>query len=212
MDLLPLSYINQYAYCARRFWYMAVQGEMVENQHVVRGVVNHAHVHNEGYATVATGVVVRRAVQVYSHSLGISGVCDIVEEDAAGELTPVEYKQGRRGQWQNDHAQLCAQALCLEEMTGRPIRHGFIFYFGDRRREEVLFDASLRATTTALITAMHTALGRGELPPHTSQRARCRGCSLAVVCLPAEVELLTAGSGGRQPVSGKRGKDERETR
>lgn len=203
MELLPLSYINQFAYCPRRFWYMAVQGEMVENKHVVRGVINHERVHSEGYETSAAGVVVRRAVQVYSHSLGVSGVCDIVEEDTAGELTPVEYKQGRRGQWQNDHAQLCAQALCLEEMTGRTLLRGCLFYFGDRRREEVLFDGALRAATIGLIAAMHASIALGEIPPHTSQRARCRGCSLAEVCLPAETELLLAVGGG-QWIAGSR--------
>ena len=192
MELLPLSYINQFAYCARRFWYMYVEGEMVENAHVTRGVVSHERVHSEGYATTAPGVVTRRAVHVYSHRLGISGICDVVEEDASGGLTPVEYKQGRRGQWQNDHAQLCAQALCLEEMTGCTIERGYLFYFGDRRREEVIFDPALRATTLALISTMQAAVALGEIPPHTSQRARCRGCSLAEVCLPVETELLLA--------------------
>lgn len=192
MELLPLSYVNQFAYCPRRFWYMYVEGEMVENAHVTRGVVSHERVHTEGYETTAPGVVTRRAVHVYSRDLGVSGICDVVEEDAAGNLTPVEYKQGRRGQWQNDHAQLCAQALCLEEMTGRTIVRGYLFYFGDRRREEVVFDDALRATTVALLTAMQTTVALGELPPHTSQRARCNGCSLYEVCLPKEVELLLA--------------------
>jgi CRISPR-associated exonuclease Cas4 len=111
-ELIPLSYINQWCYCPRRFWYMYVYGEMVTNSYVQRGVLNHDHVHTPGYATLGAEVV-RRSVAVYSYTLGISGVCDLIEEDANGSWLPVEYKQGRRGQWMNDQAQLCAQALCL---------------------------------------------------------------------------------------------------
>lgn len=199
MELLPLSYVNQFAYCPRRFWYMYVEGEMVENAHVTRGVVSHERVHTEGYETTAPGVVTRRAVHVYSRDLGVSGICDVVEEDAAGNLTPVEYKQGRRGQWQNDHAQLCAQALCLEEMSasaGRPpIDRGFLFYFGSRRRVEVAFTPELRHYTHALIQAIQHALAKGEIPAHTQQQQRCRGCSLIDICLPEETKLLSPKSG-----------------
>ena len=145
-DLLPLSYINQYAYCPRRFWYMYVEAEMIENAHVLRGKINHENVNEPGYAT-AGGVISHRRVYVYSHTLGISGICDLVEETPAGDLTPVEYKQGQLGKWANDQAQLCAQALCLEEMTGRTIAQGAIFYFGSRRREEVIFTPVLREQT-----------------------------------------------------------------
>ena len=186
-DLIPLSYINQYAYCPRRFWYMHVEGEMIENAHVARGVASHERVHTEGYATLAAGVVARRSVQVYSHTLGVSGICDLVEEATDGTLTPIEYKQGKRGRWSNDQAQLCAQALCLEEMTGRSVPRGFLFYFGDRRREEVIFTPELRALTADLIQAMQRTVALGEIPPHTTQRARCNGCSLYDVCLPQEM-------------------------
>jgi CRISPR-associated exonuclease Cas4 len=190
LDRIPLSYINQWAYCPRRFWYMFVYGEMSYNSHVQRGVINHEQVHTPGYATTQTDVVARRSVAVYSDTLGISGVCDLVEEHGDGEWVPVEYKQGRRGQWMNDHAQLCAQALCLEEMTGKTIARGALFYFGDRRREEVILTPELRATTRALIHAMRYALALGELPPHTDQPARCKGCSLVDICLPTETRLL----------------------
>jgi CRISPR-associated exonuclease Cas4 len=190
MELLPLSYINQFAYCRRRFWYMYVEGEMIENTHVTRGVISHERVHSQGYETTAPGVIARRSVQVYSHTLGLSGICDIVEEADDGTLTPIEYKQGQRGRWSNDHAQLCAQALCLEEMTGCSVPRGFIFYFGDRRREEVIFTPELRALTTGLIQAMQRVVALGVIPPHTEQRARCNGCSLYDVCLPKETEQL----------------------
>lgn len=191
LDSLPLSYINQFAYCPRRFWYMYVQGEMVENVHVLRGVINHEHAHTPGYETAPTGVTVHRRVYVYSHMLGITGYTDLLEEHDDGRLAPVEYKQGRQGKWHNDEAQLCAQALCLEEMTGKTITHGAIFYFGSRRRVEVTFTPALRTLTTQIIKAMQTAVALGEIPLHTEHRQRCRGCSLYDICLPEESIVLS---------------------
>jgi CRISPR-associated exonuclease Cas4 len=190
MDSLPLSYINQFAYCPRRFWYMYVQGEMVENAHVLRGVLNHERAHTPGYETVPTGMTVHRRVYVYSYALAITGYTDLLEEHADGRLVPVEYKQGRQGKWHNDEAQLCAQALCLEEMTGKTVDAGAIFYFGSRRRVEVDFTPALRTMTAQIIKAMQTALALGEIPPHTAHRQRCRGCSLYEICLPQETEQL----------------------
>lgn len=192
MDPLPLSYINQFAYCPRRFWYMYVLGEMAENAHVLRGVLNHQRAHTPGQELTPAGTRVHRRVYVYSERLGLAGICDLVEEDSQGQLTPVEYKQGRQGKWNNDQVQLCAQALCLEEMTGQAIDHGYLFYFGSRRRVAVPFTPTLREQTQSLLQEMREVLARGEIPPHTSQRARCRGCSLAEICLPRETELLVA--------------------
>lgn len=189
-ELLPLSYINQFAYCPRRFWYMYVQGEMVENAHVVRGVLNHERAHTPGYETNPDNVKVLRRVYVYSHTLGISGFCDLLEEHTDGRLAPVEYKQGRQGKWHNDEAQLCAQALCLEEMTGRSIERGAIFYFGSRRRVDVHFTPQLRMLTRRLIAEIARLLAQGEIPPHTEHRQRCQGCSLYDICLPDETAQL----------------------
>ena len=190
MDYLPISYINQFAYCPRRFWYMHVQGEMAENAHVLRGIQNHERAHAPGRETEADGVRVQRRVYVYSQRLGITGFCDLLEEHPDGSLVPVEYKQGKRGKWRNDQAQLCAQALCLEEMTGKRIERGSIFYFGSRRRVEVRFTPKLRAETEAIVTAMRQTLALGQIPPHTEQKSRCRGCSLYDICLPEETKAL----------------------
>jgi len=190
LEIMPLSYINQYAYCPRRFWYMYVQGEMIENVHVTRGIVHHEHAHTEGYGATGSGVIARRSVHVFSTALGISGICDVVEEAADGALTPVEYKQGQRGRWSNDYAQLCAQALCLEEMTGKTISEGAIFYFGSRRRVTVAFTEALREQTRRYIQQMQWTLAHGNTPAHTDQRQRCNGCSLYEVCLPKEMDIL----------------------
>jgi len=162
----------------------------VENVHVLRGNINHEHAHTPGYETTPAGVTIHRQVYVVSHSLGITGICDLLEEHADGRLVPVEYKQGGQGKWTNDEAQLCAQTLCLEEMTGKAITHGYIFYFGSRCRVEVVFTPALRERTRNLIQQMQHALALGELPAHTQQRQRCNGCSLYDVCLPKETEVL----------------------
>ena len=195
-DLLPLSYINQFAYCPRRFWYMYVQGEMKENAHVLRGVINHERAHTPGYETIPTGVTIHRRVYVYSHTLGITGYTDLLEEHGDGRLVPVEYKQGQQGKWSNDEAQLCAQALCLEEMTGKPIAAGAIFYFGSRRRVTVDFTVALRDQTRHYIQQMQWTLAHAQLPAHTDQPQRCNGCSLVDLCLPKETAQLWR-EGGR---------------
>ena len=189
-DLLPLSYINQFAYCARRFWYMYVQGEMKENAHVLRGVINHERAHTPGYETIPSGVTIHRRVYVYSYTLSISGYTDLLEEHLDGRLVPVEYKQGQQGKWSNDEAQLCAQALCLEEMTGKRIDEGAIFYFGSRRRVTVAFDDALRQQTRQFVQQMQWTLAHDRIPPHTDQRQRCNGCSLYEVCLPKETAAI----------------------
>ena len=91
--------------------------------------------------------------------------------------------------------QLCAQALCLEEMTGRPVMRGAIFYWGSRRRVEVPFDAALRARTEAAVAQAAALLAAGPMPPPIVQRAKCRACSLQPVCLPDEVSKLQAAGG-----------------
>ncbi len=194
-DYLPISTLNQLLFCPRRFWYMHVLGEMEVNAAVLEGTLQHAHAHEAGRQDDAAGEPVAfRRVMVWSDRLALSGFCDVVEV-AAGEPVPVEYKHGRQGRWANDEVQLCAQALCLEEMTGRPVARGEIFYWGSRRRVAVAFDAALRARTEAAVAQARALLAAGRLPPPIAQRAKCRACSLQPVCLPDEVERLRAAGG-----------------
>ncbi|MBX3013025.1 MAG: CRISPR-associated protein Cas4, partial [Caldilineaceae bacterium] len=109
---------------------------------------------------------------------------------ADGQLVPVEYKQGHQGKWSNDEAQLCAQALCLEEMTGKAIPEGALFYFGSRRRVTVPFTEALRAQTRSYLQQIRLTLAHDRIPAHTDQPQRCQGCSLYEVCLPKETAQL----------------------
>ncbi len=187
-DLIPLAMLNAMAYCPRRFAYEYVQGEMLVNAHVVEGLLRHAEIDAGGVAWRGTTVQHRR-VYVWSDRLRIGGFCDLVEEQA-GVIQPTEYKKGRPGQWQADHVQLCAQALCLEERTGLSIAQGAIFYFAARRREVVQFTSVLRATTEEVIAAAHALVARGVLPPPIEQRAKCRECSLEPLCMPRLAEQM----------------------
>jgi CRISPR-associated exonuclease Cas4 len=198
-DYLPISMLNQLLYCPRRFWYMHVLGEMEINAPVLEGTLQHEHAHEAGRKDDAGGdPVVYRRVMVWSDRLALSGFCDVVEVEAS-QLAPVEYKHGRQGRWANDEVQLCAQALCLEEMTGRAVAQGAIFYWGSRRRVAVPFDDALRARTEAAVAQARALLAAGCLPAPIAQRAKCRACSLEPICLPSEVERLAGHASGHRP-------------
>lgn len=190
-DYLPLSYLNQLLYCERRFWYMYVLGELAVNAALLEGTLRHEHADQPGTERIEEGRVVRRAA-IHSDRLRLIGFCDLVEE-AGAVLRPVEYKRGKQGRWDNDQVQLCAQALCLEEQTGRPVSAGEIYYWRSRHRIEVPFTSELRAETEAAIQRAGALLANGEIPAHTPQRARCTECSIEPICLPRETQQLGAG-------------------
>jgi len=195
-DFLPISYLNALEYCPRRFYYECALGEMLVNEHVLEGKLLHEG-SDLGRTTVEDGKLTLRRVYLYSERLRISGFADVVEHDlASGTYTPVEYKKGRLGHWLNDHIQLCAQALCLEERTGRPVPRGYLFAFGSMRRGEVVFSPELRARTEAAIAQAFALLRAGVLPPPlpAALDAKCRDCSLEPLCLPREVRQLCRAS------------------
>ncbi len=187
-DYLPISMLNQLEYCERRFWLMYVQGEMEVNAPVLEGIQQHERVHTGGVEQQGATIVHRR-VYLWSDRLRLVGFADVVEE-RKGELIPVEYKRGRMGRWLNDHIQLCAQAICLEERTGKPVREGAIFYWKSRRRVKVEFTPELRARTEQAIARAFQLLQEGRLPPPIDHRTKCHDCSLEPICLPREVEIL----------------------
>jgi CRISPR-associated exonuclease Cas4 len=191
VDYLPISMLNQLEYCERRFWLMYVYGEMAVNAPVLEGIQQHEHVHTTG-AEQDGDVVLHRRVYLWSDELRICGFADLVEE-RAGELVPVEYKRGRKGRWHNDRIQLCAQALCLEERSGRPVVQGQIFYWRSRRRVTVSMTPELRQQTRATVTRAFELLKAGRIPLPIDSRAKCRDCSLEGICLPREILALSDG-------------------
>jgi CRISPR-associated exonuclease Cas4 len=199
IDTLSISYLNALEYCPRRFYYECALGEFLDNAHVIEGTMRHART-DEGRTTTEDGITTLRRVWVWSDRLRLSGFADVVEEDD-GRLTPIEYKKGKMGEWLNDHVQLCAQALCLEEMLNCRIPHGYIFYFGTARREEVMFTKALQQHTEETIQLAFILLEHGKLPPPLigkqvgrtplpALHPKCRDCSLEPLCLPREVLAL----------------------
>lgn len=188
-DYLPISMLNQLEYCERRFWLMYVCGEMEVNAPVLEGIQQHERAHAGGVERDGETTIHRR-VYLWSDRLRVSGFADVVEERAE-ELAPVEYKHGRMGRWLNDHIQLCAQAMCLEERTGRQVQQGAIFYWRSRRRMPVEFTPGLRIRTEEAIARAFELLEAGQMPPPLDRRAKCHDCSLETICLPREVLFLS---------------------
>jgi len=180
---IPISAIEHYSYCPRQCALIHVEQTYDENVFTIRGTLAHERV-DAGEDTVRAGVRVARGIPLWSERLGLRGKADVVELTATGAY-PVEYKVGRR---RGSHAelQLCAQALCLEEMLGAPVPKGAVFYHADRRRVEVEFTGPLRRATIAAIRAIRRMLREQSVPPAPND-ARCPNCSLISVCLPSVV-------------------------
>ena len=188
-DPIPLSALNHFDYCPRRWWWIYVAGEFMDNPYTVEGGLLHERVH-QPIRTKRGELLQLRRVYVYSQRYGLSGFADLVEEKE-GEIYPVEYKRGRKGNWKNDQLQLCAQALCLEEMLHRTLERGFIYYAASERRQEVVFDKVLREQTVSTIEQVRALLAAPlEREPAAIYTKRCRGCSLYPICLPREVQKL----------------------
>ncbi len=187
---IPLSAINQYLYCPRRAALIHVEGTFSDNAHTLIGNQFHEHADVSGYEIVK-GVTLLRALPIWSDRLRLSGRCDIVERHPDGSLFPVEFKKGRRRKFDNDDAQLCAQALCLEEMFGLDIPRGAIFHASSKRRREVVFTEDLRRLTERAIETVHR-LVEGETVPNAIHKPQCSECSLFDHCLPEITSVPSA--------------------
>ncbi len=193
-DLLPLSGLQHLVFCERQWGLIHIEQVWAENRLTAEGRELHDRAHEAGSES-RPGLRVARGLRLRSLRLGISGQADVVEFRAAAagaalpgvsgrwEPFPVEYKRGRRKQDGCDEVQLCAQALCLEEMFGVPIARGALFYGTPRRRQEVEFSAGLRAETEGLAARMQR-LYRDRVTPRASYSAKCDKCSLVALCLP----------------------------
>ena len=182
LEPLPLSLLNDFLYCPRRAALKVVEGWWGENMHTAIGELGHEHTDLPGFE-VAKGVKLVRALPVFSERLGLSGRCDIVEQHRDGSLCPVEYKKGKRRRFDNDDAQLCAQALCLEEMFGRSVLCGAIFHAASKRRREVEFTKALRELTEGAVTELRR-LVEARVVPLAVFKPACEECSLYQICLP----------------------------
>lgn len=186
-DLLPLSALQHLAFCARQCALIHVEGQWGENLYTAQGRVLHERA-DQGGNEVRHGVRVEFGVALRSLRLGLSGKADCVEfRGGAGGgppvPCPVEYKRGKPKAHDADLVQLCAQALCLEEMLSCSVPEGALFYGKPRRRTVVRFDVALRTRVEELAAALHTLVASGRTPP-PEPGEKCRACSLERLCLP----------------------------
>lgn len=187
MDPIPLSAIQHAVYCLRQAALIHVERLWADNRFTAEGDVLHAAADKGGRVRVR-GLRRVHSLPLGSVRLNLTGTADLVEflPSADGETAfPVEYKRGTPKLHRADEAQLCAQALCLEEMTGRPVPEGALFYAQTRRRVPVPFDDDLRDLTLAAIADLTRVLAAGTTPAPTPHKSRCRACSLADLCRPA---------------------------
>ncbi|MDP2137872.1 MAG: CRISPR-associated protein Cas4 [Candidatus Didemnitutus sp.] len=201
-ETIPLSALNHHLYCERRAYLIHVERVFVDNEHTLLGDLAHEAVDTPGYEHRA-GWEILRALPLYSDTLGLTGKADLVEirrgtpgasqianlksqihdRPPVVEARPVEYKKGPARRWSNDQVQLCAQALCLEEMFGLRIPAGLIYHVASAKRDEVAFDEPLRALTLATLDALRASLARAAAPLAVL-KPQCDGCSLRGICLP----------------------------
>jgi CRISPR-associated exonuclease Cas4 len=194
-DMLQLSGIQHFAFCRRQFALIHVEQQWRDNALTIGGDFMHERAHNEKARETRGGVVTARALAVSSRYLGLAGQCDVVEfrpsengvplRGASGLYTPfpVEYKSGAAKHGDCDRLQLCAQAMCLEDMLACEVPCGALFYGKTRRREDVEFTPELREGVRAAAREMHELVTRGHTPK-TRPGKHCKSCSLADICLP----------------------------
>lgn len=181
-ESLPISALQHWLFCPRQCALIHLERLWEENRLTAEGRILHDRA-DAGIPESRDGIRVLRSVQVASRVLGLHGVADVVEMHGDRPY-PVEYKRGRPKAHRADEAQLCAQALCLEEMTGRDIPEGALFYGQRRRREVVQLDDTLRALVAAVTDEIRACLASGVLPAPFYDPARCDSCSLNELCRP----------------------------
>jgi CRISPR-associated exonuclease Cas4 len=186
VDPLPLSALQHWCYCPRQCALIHIEQLFDDNVYTLRGHAVHAQVDKPG-VEVRAGLRVERALQVFSEHLGLTGKADVVEFEPDGTPYPVEYKHGRRSKSAAflgcDTLQLAAQAMCLEEMTGRGVPEGALFYASSKRRQVVSITSDLRAQVKEAASAVRSLVASGRLPPPVYD-AKCRHCSLIDACQP----------------------------
>lgn len=183
-ELVMISALEHWSYCPRQCGLIHLESTFEENIFTLRGRRVHKMV-DEQSDLIEDGVRRLRALPLFSDRLGLTGKADLVE--FAGETPyPVEYKAGPRRDHRHEALQLCAQAICLEEMFGEAVAAGAIYAHGSRRRVEIEFDEALRARVAEAVTAVRALLA-GDVLPAAVNDARCPNCSLFDACLPSVV-------------------------
>ncbi len=193
-DLIQLSALQHFVFCPRQCALIHIEQIWFENQFTAEGRIMHEDVHEEGSEN-RKEVLIERGIPLRSLELGLIGKADVVEfrKTTEGEKLPfpVEYKRGKPKPDDSDKVQLCAQAMCLEEMLKVRIIEGALFYGRTRHRLDVEFDDGLREKTKDTAARLHDFIRAGRTPS-PEYAPRCKSCSFIDVCLPEVVKRNTS--------------------
>lgn len=189
-----LSALQHYSYCPRQCALIHQEQVFDENEFTLRGQRAHKRV-DSGEISHENGLRVVRSLPLFSEMHGLTGKADAVEFSEEGIPYPVEYKHGRRQKKQHDDIQLAAQAICLEEMTGKQVSEGAIYHHKTHRRREVEITERLKQQVIEITNNIRSMLASGKLPVPVSDSSLCRACSLKEACQPelAAAELRIKG-------------------
>lgn len=194
-DFLMLSGIQHYIFCPRQWALIHIEQQWEENYFTVTGNIMHENAHDKDFTEKRKNVVITRGMSVFSRTLGVRGDCDVVEFHASKEGIPlknyegtyqpllVEYKRGKPKEHEADVLQLCAQAMCLEEMLVCKIEKGYLYYGEIKRRVPILFDEELRQKVILSFERMHQLYEKSHTPK-AKVTNMCKACSLTEICIP----------------------------
>jgi CRISPR-associated exonuclease Cas4 len=204
-NLIQLSALQHYIFCMRQCALIHIEQVWSENVLTAEGRLMHERAHEEG-SEKRGDVRVERGLPIRSLRLGLSGKADVVEfykqSDGSWLPYPVEYKHGKPKPDDSDRIQLCAQALCLEEMLDTTIPEGALFYGKTRHRHDVVFDEVLRTETESVAEAVHKLLDSGLTPPPVYSK-RCESCSLLEACMPKTLQKKRTVNGYLKRMTGE---------
>ncbi len=194
-DYLLLSGMQHFAFCRRQWALIHIEQQWQDNYSTTSGELFHKRAHDESLIEKRGNVISVRGLRIASATLGLTGQCDVVEfrqddtgislrgYDGCWNVYPIEYKRGNHKDGEEDEVQLCAQAICLEEMLGTQIEKGAIYYGENRKREEIFFSDVLRTRVYELAEEMHQLFHKGYTPK-SKPKKKCMSCSLKNLCLP----------------------------
>ena len=194
-DFLMISGLQHFAFCRRQWALIHIEQQWTDNGYTADGEIFHSTAHDSSKLEKRGDLIVTRGLRIYSRKLGLSGICDVVEfhrNDSGITMHgyeglwlpyPVEYKVGEPKEHDADLLQLCAEAMCLEEMLICKIHEGSLFYGKTRRRIKVDFTESLRTKVLQASEEMHNYWERGYTPKVKTGKG-CYACSLRDICIP----------------------------
>lgn len=204
-DYLMLSGLQHFAYCRRQWALIHIEQQWAENERTIDGQIFHQKAHNAGSTEKRGNLIITRGLTVKSAELGITGICDIVEfhkseqgiklssYEGLWKPYPVEYKTGEPKDYNADELQLCAQAMCLEEMLLCEIPYGSLFYGKNKRRTQVDFTCELRSQVKDMLEEMHELWKKGYTP-NVKMKKGCNACSLKEICIPKLKKIKSVSS------------------